>query len=212
MSSFSSGWMVKYPPANAWDLGLIPDMGRSLLPQSNKACTLQLLSLWSRAQELQILDPSVPTTEVLEPVICNKRSHHNENENWEWTPQLESSTHSATRKKPTQRQRPSTAKISQQTKNKKDCKCHQPYFYLKDQEFTGKSSMQFCQKMIKKTMCFGVERHLCSCYSFIFTWSNWYENNQNFQWWSNRVCCTHIYPVCSIPKFLPLEYLIINSN
>ena len=190
------------------ETGFDPRSGRILhAVEQLSPCVTNYSACALGARKRNYWSPSAP-----EPVICNKRSHHNENENWEWTPQLESSTHSATRKKPTQQQRPSTAKISQQTKNKKDCKCHQPYFYLKDQEFTGKSSMQFCQKMIKKTMCFGVERHLCSCYSFIFTWSNWYENNQNFQWWSNRVCCTHIYPVCSIPEFLPLEYLIINSN
>ena len=32
--------------------------------------------------------------------------------------------------------------------------------------------MLFCQKIMKKTTFLGVEGHLCSCYSFIFTLSN----------------------------------------
>ena len=42
--------MVKNLPANAGDMSLIPDLGRSHIPQSNKVCVPQLLSLCSRAE------------------------------------------------------------------------------------------------------------------------------------------------------------------
>ena len=41
--------VVKNPPANAGDMGLIPGPGRSHMPRSNEACVPQLLILSSRA-------------------------------------------------------------------------------------------------------------------------------------------------------------------
>ena len=51
LHGFSGGSTVKNLLANAWDTGLIPDPGRSHMPQSNQACVPQLLSLCSRARE-----------------------------------------------------------------------------------------------------------------------------------------------------------------
>ena len=72
--------MVENPPANAGDTGSIPGLGRSLLPWSNKAHVPQLLSLHSRACESQLLSLRATTTEAraVEPVLRDKRSHHNE--------------------------------------------------------------------------------------------------------------------------------------
>ena len=42
------------------------------MPQSNSARVPQLLSLRSRAREPQLLKPT-----CLQPVLCNKRNHHN---------------------------------------------------------------------------------------------------------------------------------------
>ena len=44
------GSLVKNLPANAGDMSLIPDLGRSHIPQSSKVCVPQLLSLCSRAE------------------------------------------------------------------------------------------------------------------------------------------------------------------
>ena len=62
--------MLRNLHANAGDMGLIPGLGRFHMPQSNSA------------GELQLLKPVYP-----EPVLCSKRSHHNEepahrNEEW----------------------------------------------------------------------------------------------------------------------------------
>ena len=51
--------MVRNSPATAGHVGLIPDLGRSHMPLSNKAHELQLLSQVS-----------------LEPLLRNKTSHH----------------------------------------------------------------------------------------------------------------------------------------
>ena len=69
---FPGGTVVKNPPANAGDTGLSPGLGRSHMPRSNWARKPQLLSLCSRAHEPQLLKPA-----CLEPVLRNKRSHHN---------------------------------------------------------------------------------------------------------------------------------------
>ena len=66
---FPGGSVVKNLPANAGDTGSIPDPGRFHMPWSNKACALQLLSLCSRAQELQ-LRPRAAITEVCVPRTC----------------------------------------------------------------------------------------------------------------------------------------------
>ena len=47
---FPGGSVVKNPPANAGDMGSIPDPGRSHMPQSNRASAPPLLSLFSRAR------------------------------------------------------------------------------------------------------------------------------------------------------------------
>ena len=72
-SGFLRGTLVKNPPANAGDTGLSTGLGRSHVPQSNKARAPQLLSLRSRAREPQLLKPV-----HLETVLRNKRSHPNE--------------------------------------------------------------------------------------------------------------------------------------
>ena len=61
LGDFPGGPVVKNLSANAGDTGLIPGLGRSHLLQGNKACAPQLLK-----------------PECLEPVFCNKRSHHKE--------------------------------------------------------------------------------------------------------------------------------------
>ena len=57
---FPGGSVVKNPSANAGDTGSIPGLGRSHMPQSNWALAPQLLSLSSKAQELQVLSSCVP--------------------------------------------------------------------------------------------------------------------------------------------------------
>ena len=82
---FPGGTVVKNPPANAGDRGSSPGPGRShmlwsnedrapqLLSHSYWACSLEPTShnYWARMP--QLLKPT-----HLEPVLCNKRSHHNE--------------------------------------------------------------------------------------------------------------------------------------
>ena len=53
---FPGGSVIKNPPANEGDTGLIPGLGRSHMPWSNKTCEPQLLS------------PRAATTE---PTCCN---------------------------------------------------------------------------------------------------------------------------------------------
>ena len=55
--AFPGGSVVKNPPSSVGDTGSIPDPGRSHLPQSNKPCAPQLLSLCSRVWEPQLLSP-----------------------------------------------------------------------------------------------------------------------------------------------------------
>ena len=66
---FPGGAVVKNTPANAGDMGLIPGLGRSHMPQSNQA-HVPLLSLRSRAREPQLLSPRATTTEAQEPRAC----------------------------------------------------------------------------------------------------------------------------------------------
>ena len=70
---FPGGTVVKNPPANAGDKGSSPGPGSSHMPRSNEARAPQLLSLRSQAHEPQLLKPA-----CLDPVLRNKRSHHNE--------------------------------------------------------------------------------------------------------------------------------------
>ena len=78
--------MVKNPPAKAGDTGWISDGKDPTCHEKNEVCAPQLMSLCSRAQELQPGSPEATVTEgcVLELVVCNKRSrcaeelmHHN---------------------------------------------------------------------------------------------------------------------------------------
>ena len=64
---FPGGTVVKNPPANAGDMGLIPGPGRSHMPWSIKARAPQLLSLHSRAHKPQLLSPRATTTEAHVP-------------------------------------------------------------------------------------------------------------------------------------------------
>ena len=64
---FPGGAVVESPPANAGDTGLSPGLGRSHMPQSNKAHAPQLLSLRSRARKPQLLSPCATTTEACTP-------------------------------------------------------------------------------------------------------------------------------------------------
>ena len=61
---FPGGPEVKNLPANA---GLIPGLIRFHMPQGNQACAPQLLSLYSRAQELQLLGPCAAATKAHAP-------------------------------------------------------------------------------------------------------------------------------------------------
>ena len=74
---FPGGSAIRNPPANAGDTGLIP-WEDPICHWATKAHAPQLLSLCSRARELQLLSPLDASTEALVPVLRNKRSHHNE--------------------------------------------------------------------------------------------------------------------------------------
>ena len=67
---FPGGTVVKNPPANAGDTGSSPGPGRSHMPWSNKARVPQLLILYSRAQESQLLSLRATTTEAHAPRAC----------------------------------------------------------------------------------------------------------------------------------------------
>ena len=67
------GPVVKNPPANARDTGLITHLRRLYTLQGNEAHAPQPQSLHSRTREQQLLRP-----EWLEPVLLNMRSHQNE--------------------------------------------------------------------------------------------------------------------------------------
>ena len=70
---FPGGTVVKNLPANSGDTGSSPGLGRPHMPWSISARSPQLLSLCSRACMSQLLKPT-----CLEPMLHNKRSHHNE--------------------------------------------------------------------------------------------------------------------------------------
>ena len=53
--NFPGSTVDKNPSANAGDTGSTPDPGRFHMPRSNKTDAPQLLSQWSRGQELQLL-------------------------------------------------------------------------------------------------------------------------------------------------------------
>ena len=60
MEGYPGGSVVKNPPANAGDTGPTPSLGRSHMPWNNSAWVPQLLSLYSRAWERQLLKPVHP--------------------------------------------------------------------------------------------------------------------------------------------------------
>ena len=62
--AFPGDSAVKNLPANAGDVDSNPGLARSLMPQSNEAHALQLLSLCPRAQEPQLLSPCATTTKA----------------------------------------------------------------------------------------------------------------------------------------------------
>ena len=99
---FSSGSVVKNLTVNAWDVGSIPDPGRSHMTQNSQAHGPQLLSLSSRARGTP---PSGPT--CLESMGPKKRKQCNEKPVHfsEELPPL-----ATTGEKPKQQQRPSKAK------------------------------------------------------------------------------------------------------
>ena len=69
----------KESPANAGDMGLISDPGRSHVLWSNQAHVPQLLSLCSRAWELRLLSPLITSTEAYVPQsLCSTRRHLSE--------------------------------------------------------------------------------------------------------------------------------------
>ena len=59
--------MVKNLPATAGDMGSIPGLGRSHMPQNSEARAPQLLSLRSRARGPQLQSPCATATEARAP-------------------------------------------------------------------------------------------------------------------------------------------------
>ena len=57
---FPGGSVVRNPPTNSGNTGLIPGARGFRMPQSNWACAPQLSILCSRAQEPQLLKPVCP--------------------------------------------------------------------------------------------------------------------------------------------------------
>ena len=100
LRDFAAGTVDENRPANTGDTGFIPGLRRFHVLWSKQACVPQLLSLSSRALELQ-LKPA-----RLEPMLHNKRGHCSEkpaHHNY-------SSPHSSQLEKAHVQQRPSTAK------------------------------------------------------------------------------------------------------
>ena len=99
---FPGGVEEKNLPVSAGHVGSFPGPGRSHVPQICEACVPQLLSLCSRAQELQLLKPTCATA----------RAPQEKPLQWEaCAPQLENSPCSPQPGKARiQQQRPSTAK------------------------------------------------------------------------------------------------------
>ena len=107
-SSFLGGSVVKNPLANVGNMGLNLHPGRSYMPQSYKAHVQQLLTLCSRALELQLLSSCAATAEAHKPwspcsltrAATPRRSLH--------TATREQPPLSATREKPEKQWGPST--------------------------------------------------------------------------------------------------------
>ena len=99
--AFPGSSVVKNPPANAGDIGSVLSLGRSHMLRSNKACVLRLLS------KLVLESPGAATTE---PRCCTEAHMF-------YSPcfatrgaTAERNWCAATREKPVQQWRPSTAK------------------------------------------------------------------------------------------------------
>ena len=60
---FSCGSVAKKPPANGGDMGSIPDLGRSHMPQSNQACSR---NHWARALGHQLRKHMLPGVHALQ--------------------------------------------------------------------------------------------------------------------------------------------------
>ena len=67
IQGFPDGSVVKNLPANTGDMDSTSDQGRSHMPQGNQAHAPQLLSLFSRAGEPQLLSPHASATEAWVP-------------------------------------------------------------------------------------------------------------------------------------------------
>ena len=78
--------VVKNPPCNAGDTGLIPGLRGSHMPWSSWAHLPQLLHPCSRAQEPQLLSPCATTAEALhlEPVLYSKGGHCTRSPRTQW--------------------------------------------------------------------------------------------------------------------------------
>ena len=68
LQGFLGGSVVKNSPANAGDTCSIPDLERPHMPWRNSAHAPQLLRLWSRTWELQLLSPGAATGEGHAPL------------------------------------------------------------------------------------------------------------------------------------------------
>ena len=68
LQGFLGGSVVKNLPANAGDTCSIPDLERPHMPWRNSAHAPQLLKLWSRTSELQLLSPGAANGEVHAPL------------------------------------------------------------------------------------------------------------------------------------------------
>ena len=75
LRGFPGSSVVKNPPVSAGDMGPIPGQGRSHRLRDNCAHAPQLLSLCSRAWELQLLKPKCSTTR--EATTMREPVHHN---------------------------------------------------------------------------------------------------------------------------------------
>ena len=67
MWAFPGGRVDKNLPTNARDMGSVPGLGRSHMLQVTKANTTQLLSLCSKACQMQLLSSRAATTEACVP-------------------------------------------------------------------------------------------------------------------------------------------------
>ena len=106
---FPGGSVLKNPPADAGDTDLIPGLGRSHGPWSNKAHAPQLPSLCSRARDPQLPSPWATAPAAHAPQSpCSEMRRYSKKEPRVAT--REEPPPHTTRGKPAQQQRPSTAR------------------------------------------------------------------------------------------------------